>query len=315
MAAIANVTPVKVLWGDKRLNKYEYHFTVLQSKEDNVNAFSLPGGYIYVYEGLIKFAQSDDEIAGVLAHEISHAAFRHIDALAREQSKLSTATLPLILGAILTGRADIIGGAILGSQLVTQSFTSTWSVKAEKSADFGGFQYLLKSKYNPTGMLTFMERLAQEERTNPAASIDWGIYRTHPPGRERAEALTHDMEEAKIPIQRSLVTTSYRVVVKPSSTEGVDIIFDDRKLFTFGGTDALARADAAVKSLNTFFDKVPSMMEVSFDGTSVIGRRDTLITVTKDDAALANKSVEDTGKAAVEAIRGSLYSIAFHIWQ
>lgn len=313
MAAIANANLVKVSWGDKRLNPYTYHFTVLEGKD--VNAFSLPGGFIYVYEGLIKFAQSDDELAGVLAHEVSHAAFRHIDTLTREQSKMTTASLPLIFAAILTGRPDVIGGALMGSQLTTAAFTSNWSVKAEKAADYGGFQYMLKSKYNPTGMLTFMERLALEERRNPAAMQDWGIYKTHPPGKERAEALTQDMIDAKVPFQRSAVSTTFRAQVKPANEGGVEIWFNERKLFTFAGSDALTRADEAASKLNEFFDKVPSMIEVSFDGNSIVGRRETLFTVSRDDAVRANSSVDQVGHQALEAIRGSLYAISLHIWQ
>src|SRR5579885_1407819 len=67
MAAIANKTHLIALWGDKRFSKFDYDFKVLQGK-DNVNAFSLPGGHIYVYEGLINFVQSDDELAAVIGH-------------------------------------------------------------------------------------------------------------------------------------------------------------------------------------------------------------------------------------------------------
>ncbi|HTQ09241.1 MAG TPA: M48 family metalloprotease, partial [Fimbriimonadaceae bacterium] len=95
LAAIARTTPVEVYWGDKRLNKFDYTFKVL--KGDDVNAFTLPGGFVYVYEGLIKYVQSDDELAAVLAHEICHAEQRHYAQLVKEQSKITAPGLIAIL--------------------------------------------------------------------------------------------------------------------------------------------------------------------------------------------------------------------------
>jgi len=102
LAEIANATPITALWGDKRMSKFPYVFKVIQGKD--VNAFSLPGGTIYVYEGLVKYVESDDELAGVLSHEISHASLRHVATLQREQSKLSIIQLPLLLLTLLSGQ-------------------------------------------------------------------------------------------------------------------------------------------------------------------------------------------------------------------
>ncbi len=312
IAAIAQVTPVEVLWGDKRLNKFNYTFKVL--KGDDVNAFSLPGGYIYVYDGLVKYAESDDEIAGVLAHEISHAAFRHIDSLMHEQSKASLKTLPLILVAILSGNPTTIMAAIQGSQMVVQAFTSTWSIKAEKAADHGGFQYLLKSKYNPTAMLTFMERLAIDEHLNPAAKVDWGIYQTHPPGKDRAEAMLADMSKAGVPVTRSAVTTRFRTSIKEAKVGSYEIWFNKQKIFTFGGEDAKKRAGEAAAKLNDFFDKEPAMIEVSSDGQSIFGRRAKLLTVKEEDADAVKQPFAVVYRSVLSAIKGGAYSVSFNIW-
>src|SRR5207248_3056953 len=133
-------------------------FKVLEG--DDINAFSLPGGRIYVYEGLMKFVESDDELAGILAHETSHAAFRHVATMEHKENKLVMAQIPLIIAAILAHSP----GVMAVGQGYTQSTTSGWSIEAEKAADFGGFQFMLKSNYNPVAMLTFMERLARKHR-------------------------------------------------------------------------------------------------------------------------------------------------------
>lgn len=316
IAEIARTTKVDVFWGDKRLNKFDYSFKVLVGKEDDVNAFSLPGGFIYIYEGLIKYAESDDEIAAVIAHEISHAEERHIATLSREQTKVQTPALLVILAAIASGNPGLIEGSIVVGMNAAQAFTSGWSIKAEKAADHGGFQYLVKSRYNPTAMLTFMERLAQDQHNDALRSWDWGIYQSHPLGRERAEAILKDMRAYGIPVQRSAVSTRYRAEVVPGKEGGVEIWFNKRKLYTFGGSDALSRADEASVKLNAFFDQEPSLFDISFDRITreIVGRRSPLIRVMPEDAETAKISTEAFGEKAVSAIKGSLYYYAFSVW-
>lgn len=313
LAAIANVTQAKALWGDKRLSPFEYHFTVLEDKD--VNAFSLPGGFIYVNEGLMKYVESDDELAGVLAHEIAHAAFRHVATLQRESSKMSMATLPLILIAIFTGGANNSAIAVLqGQQLLTQAIGSGWSVKAEQAADYGGFQYMLKSPYNPTGMLTMMERLARDEKG--LGSIDLGIYRTHPPGPERAASLTKDLQLAGIPIHRSEVTFSFRAAAKPGPDGSIELDFGVRKLAVLRGPNAASRAADAAKRLNTFFDQVPQLYEVRAgnDG-SVVGLGQVMLTMTPADAPAGSKdSPAVLASNATKSIKDCLYSLAYRVW-
>ena len=179
MAQIANKETVEVTWGDARLSPFEYKFFVI--KGDDVNAFSVPGGYIYVYEGLVEFAESDDELAGVLAHEIAHASFRHIATMQKEQGKLDLLTLGAILAAIWSPKDA--GTILFPTGLAIRGVQSGWSVNAEEAADYGGLQFIVKSKYNPLGTLTFMERLAYRDRYQPR--IDWGIYQTHPHAEAR----------------------------------------------------------------------------------------------------------------------------------
>lgn len=318
LAAIANANQVTATWGDKRLNPFDYEFKVVRPKgktdADDVNAFSLPGGYIYVYEGLIKFAESDDELAGVLAHEIAHASFRHVASLQREQKNLNAIQIPLILIAILTKGASAAGPALSGASLLDTALGSGWSVKAEESADYGGFQYLLKSKYDPTGMLTFMERLGAKERRE-TLGIDLGIFRTHPPGRERAESLIRYMKAADIPIRRSKVATSFRVDTKPSDDGTVQLSFGGKPLVALAGDNALERADKAASRFNEFFDSVPEAFEVRLGSAGeIFGRRRELVTLTPQDAAKANTSVDELQKNTMNRIRTALFNIGYRVW-
>lgn len=313
LAAIANVTNAKALWGDKRLNPFQYTFKVVEGKD--VNAFSLPGGIVYVYEGLLNYVQSDDELAGVLAHEIAHAAFRHVPTLQREQNKMIVLQIPLILAGILTGSNAALGALEVGT-LAGQAMASGWSVKAEEAADYGGFQFLLKSKYNPTGMLTFMERLAADDNNDPSRKIDWGIYRTHPPSEERASTLTREMNEANIPIRRSKVTTAYRTQIRPGESGAVEAWFNGKKIYTFRGTDALKRADDAAIRLDEFFDQTPDLYMVKTDPTTgaVLGNGKVLIQTLPEDADPGKTTPEQQANEASKSVKTAVYSLAYHIW-
>lgn len=305
LAKIADATEVDVSYGDKRLNPFPYHFDVIANKD--IQAFSLPGGNIYVYEGLLKYVESDDELAGVLAHEIAHAAFRHVATLDREQKKMQLVTLPLILISLFTHNPDVF----YGSQLIGLAKGSGWSVRAEEAADYGGFQYMVKSKFNPVGMLTFMERLARDERLQ--SRQDLGIFQTHPVTRERAEAATQRLQALNIPIKRSLVSKSFRVELKPVS-EGVEAWFYNKKLYTFGGDDAKERAEDAAKRLNDFFDSVPELWDVQVRGDAVYGKSSKLIEIDPDDAKVAKTTVLKLKTAAVAQIKNSLFGLAYRVW-
>lgn len=307
LSEIANKTVVKVTWGDNRLSPFTYEFHVL--KGDDVNAFSLPGGIIYVYEGCIKFAETDDELAGVLAHEISHAAFRHIATLRREQSKFDVVNIPLILAAIFSKSPDA-GNILVGADLLNRAVGSGWSVKAEQAADYGGLQYMLASKYNPVGMLTFMERLAFKDRGAP--NVNYSILQTHPPSAERAKALMQRLQEYNVQVRRSQVTKSWRAEVLPGENSSVELWFGKTKVYTFGGSEALTRADNAAEALDTFFDSVPAIYELGVkEGNRIIGQERLLIDVAPDDGPEPEKRLE----VALSALKKLVFDINYRLWQ
>lgn len=311
LALISNANGFDISWGDRRHSQFEYKFKVVDSKD--INAFSLPGGYIYVYQGLVDFCQSDDELAGVIAHEISHAAQRHVATLRREQEKLAPIQIPLILASIFSKGAD--GGAgIAGSQLIGTAVTNGWSVKAETSADYGGVQLMVAGGYDPTGMLTFMERLQAKEGV-AEAGIDLGILRTHPPSKVRADKIEDYMKKNLIPIRRSLVSFDFRVNSKTSDKGDITLFFGRRKLFVVGegGAD---RATSLTKTLNAFFDKVPEMYEVTTgEEGAIYAKNRTLISLTANDAKANNTDLEGLQNSVAKSIRSSIFTLAYHIWE
>jgi len=307
LAEVANRTLVRVSWGDSRLNPFHYKFKLVEGKD--VNAFSLPGGTIYVYEGLVKFIESDDELAGVLAHEIAHASLRHIATLRREASKLEAITIPLILIGVLTGNAAIAQG----TSLFNQAQGSGWSVKAEKAADLAAFDYMRDSGFNQVGLLTMMERLAYDERNRP--KIDWGIFQTHPPSAQRAEALRDLFAEAKIPVLRSRVSTSMRAMLKDEADGSVTLSYLGRTIFVFRGEEAAQRAQTAAQNINACFDEVPKIYEVTgFDSDGIEYKNEVLLQVTEADTATTGKSVSALQDQALKAIKAAIYEIRYRVW-
>jgi predicted Zn-dependent protease len=310
---IANQVRTIATYGDGRMNTFDYDFKLVKGKEPN--AFSLPGGHIYVYDGLIGYLESDDELAGILAHEISHAKFRHLATLQHQDANLNKITIPLAILSILTGGLAAVPAALMANNLVHQAEGSGWSVQAESAADYGGLQLVEKSPWNPTGLLTTMERFAEDERFNPALK-DLGIFRDHPPSRERADALIEHMKEASVPIQRSKVTTSFRATSTLEHDGSYDVKFGKTHLVTFAGVDAQSRSQTAVDRLNDFFDSTPDLFQVSISSDGwVYGLGRPLIKVTADDAFLARLSLLSLQGDAVANIKKSLYTLSYKTWE
>jgi predicted Zn-dependent protease len=137
---------------------FEFKFYVINGLDPN--AFAIPGGYIFVTTGLIVLAENEQEIAGVLSHEISHVTQRHIAQMIERSKRLNIATLAAMLAGIIAGR----GGA--GSQATVAMATATagaltlkYTREMETDADQNGLHLLTKAGYDPNGMITFFNRL------------------------------------------------------------------------------------------------------------------------------------------------------------
>jgi predicted Zn-dependent protease len=275
IAAVANRLEVQASYGDSTVKQFEYTFKVIDDKD--INAFSLPGGFIYVHSGLLNYIQSDDELAGVLAHEVAHASHHHMMKLIaqynKEQKKLIFLVPLIALGG--GGAAANLGNLLMAGQLYLVAKQNTWGMDAERDADQAGMEYLRHTKYNPVGELTFMERLARDELARP--QVEWGIYRTHPPSPERARALTAKLESLNIPINRRDTDASIRAIVEASKLNGSDVATvkmsktQVARFAPFDGMTALERAKDFAAKVNSLFDDKLQMFEIrtSADKTKV----------------------------------------------
>lgn len=153
-------------------------FTIKIVDSDQINAFALPGGFFYVNSGLITSAESESELAGVMAHEIAHVTARHGTENATKGQIANYAMLPLIFmgGALGYGLYQAAGF------LIPLQFLH-FSRKAETEADFLGLQYLYKTGYDPTSSVSFFEKIQSMEKKKPGKLAK--AFRTHPPTGDR----------------------------------------------------------------------------------------------------------------------------------
>ena len=166
-------------------------FTFFVVDDPSINAFALPGGYIGVHTGLIEATRNENELAGVLAHEIAHVTQRHIARAihaGQRQSLLSTA---MMLGAIVAAAAgaggDVVQGAMAAAQGSAAQQRINFTRSNEYEADRVGIEALAEAGFDPNGMATFFEVLSRG--TRPIESRVPEFLRTHPVGTNRiAEA-------------------------------------------------------------------------------------------------------------------------------
>jgi predicted Zn-dependent protease len=176
-------------------------FTIKVIDSAEVNAMALPGGFMYVNSGLILTADDEAEMAGVIAHEISHVAAHHA---VREQTRMNYAqlgTIPLIFIGGWTGYG-IYEAAQIGIPVAFLQFSRGF----ESQADFLGVQYMYRAGYDPQAFVTIFEKLENLEKTKP--HLISKAFSTHPQTPDRIEATQKEIATLLPPRAEYVVTTS-----------------------------------------------------------------------------------------------------------
>src|ERR1700745_4388651 len=153
-------------------------FTIKVIDSDEINAFALPGGFLYVTSGLILTATDEAELAGVMAHEIAHFAAHHATRQMTDSQLLNLATVPLIFVGGGIGLA-VQEAARIAAPLTLTKFSRTF----EAEADYLGVEYLYQAGYDPNAFISFFERVQALERQNPGAISK--MFSNHPQTSDR----------------------------------------------------------------------------------------------------------------------------------
>jgi len=159
----------------------EWHFYVVNSPE--VNAFAVPGGYVYINRGLIERAQNMSQVAGVLGHEIGHVTQRHS---VKQMEKQQGANLGLSVGCVLMPSVCGNQAGAAAIQLGAGAVFANFSRKDETEADQVGVVYVTRAGIDPRGIPQMFQILLDERQTRPAGVEAW--FATHPLEEDRIRA-------------------------------------------------------------------------------------------------------------------------------
>ena len=159
----------------------DWHFFIVDSRE--VNAFAVPGGFIYINRGLIERSSNMMEVAGVLGHEIGHVVRRHtVKQMEKEQGANIGITLACVLTNVCSSQAagaiiNVAGGAVF----------ARFSRQDELEADVEGLNNLVRARIHPQGLVTMFQKLIAERKSRPGGVEAW--FRTHPLEEDRIAEL------------------------------------------------------------------------------------------------------------------------------
>ena len=178
-------------------------FTIKVLDTEEVNAFALPGGFFFVNTGLILKAESEAELAGVMAHEIAHVAARHGT---KQATRGELAQIGMVAASILVPYSMLGYGAMQGASILIPVGFLKFSRSMERQADYLGLQYLYKTGYDPTAFVDFFEKLQSTEKKKPGTVAK--VFSTHPMNGDRIKAAQDEIERILMPKPEYVVNTA-----------------------------------------------------------------------------------------------------------
>lgn len=276
-------------------------YTVKVIEDNEPNAFTFPGGYMYVTTGLLKLAESEHELAAVIAHEIAHNTRMHAIQMIRKENRLSIPVLLAMLAAVFIRGETATQAAQIVSQVV-QVLMLGYSRDMEREADEAAFSYLLRAGYNPVGLLTFFEKLSRLEKQSTPPQFLPGYWTTHPAIDERINSIKQWLTASGLPINRRPVTKALRVEVKElefNGTKVATLMLDGKELCKFAPLDkqgATDRAKEAAKRLDEVLEMGAQVFDfrtkVTTEGITVFAALQPLWTLTAEDIVVNQASPE-----------------------
>jgi predicted Zn-dependent protease len=208
--------------------------TVKVIDSPDINAFALPGGFLYVNSGVLKAAEEEDQLAGVIAHEIAHVAARHWASQATRATLLQYATIPLIFVPMSYPVYIGVSNALnFGIPMAFLKFNRS----AESEADYLGLQYLYKAGYDPNAYVTFFGKVTEAERREPGSVPS--VFLDHPPTADRIIKAEREIKKLLPSRDQYLVSTSEFVDVRAR----LESELGQRRIPDGSGTPTLTRRD------------------------------------------------------------------------
>ncbi len=292
----------------------EYQAKILE--DGGINAFSLPGGYIYITKPLLAAIESEDELAAVIAHEMAHVSLGHGLDLARREAKISNKAALAVLAAMVAGQQVDASNLMVLASLVRIGLLSGYSQEAERQADSHAVVYLQRAGYHPVAMLTVVEGLARMEMQHP--SVELGIFKTHPYPAERAQAMRKQLVAMGLPINPRTVLGTLKASSQSVEQNGRTIgrvTIDNYVVFEPAvAADCLTppqRAEQAAVELGRLLLDNLSMYElrtvVAPDHATVLARGTPVVKILPGDAEFHGATMAELAAKANAAIKLALW--------
>ncbi len=180
---------------EKGLSFSPFNFRFYLIKDNTFNAFSVPGGYIFINSGILESIDSEDELAGIIAHEMAHNLCRHVARRLESIKRMQIAITAATIAAILLGGGKAAEAVGITSSAFAQTKLLAYSRADEEEADRTGFEILTRAGYSPWGMVKIMKKLAR--KSNFAIELTYRYLLTHPLPQERLNYLIDLAERYK----------------------------------------------------------------------------------------------------------------------
>ncbi len=289
--------------------------------EDNEpNAMSIPGGTIYFTSALLKAVESDDELAGVMAHEMAHNSLGHVQKMLNSKARGNLAWLLATVASVFVrgSSGDVPPTAAIStmSSLVVQSLNNGYQEDMEEEADMHAVDYLYNSKkYDPLGMYSVMLGFKQMEQSR--AADDPGFLRTHPASKERLVAIEKHLKELGVSINLWRVLAFRAVMVAPKGEEkGYQLTMSGLTIVTLteanGSKTAAERITTAVATINDILhQQYIQQFNVDFtvmdENAYITFDRKPVLVLTAFDAATAGVSLTTLAENASNNVKKAIW--------
>lgn len=204
-----------------------FAWQIMLGRDRTVNAFALPGGYLGLHLGLIGVVSNRDELASVMAHELSHVTQRHISRLISQQGQQSPWLIgAMILGALAASKSpDAASAMIVGGQAVAIQNQLNFSRDMEREADRVGYAAMTQAGFDPQGFVTMFEKLQQASRLNDNSAFPY--LRSHPMTTERMADMQGRQQlnaRAAAPVEPTLEHAMIAARARVLTGPGVDVL-------------------------------------------------------------------------------------------